>query len=145
MFLQRTPREKWILTWRHMSTPTCSGEMRTMYGMRLVNCASDEQQKKKKKCADLSAIQKINQALWPNADLASKPCVLQHFGFPPFSSITSKYCKGCKFHKKGGFKMLENCGVVPGPLTSFIPQGSTQSLLVYQSRRTSTRELKCFS
>ncbi len=101
--------------------------------------------KKEKKCADLSAIQNINQALWRNADLASKPCVLQHFGFPHFSSITSKYCKGCKFHKKRGFKMLENCGVVPGPLTSFIPQGSTQSLLVYQSRRTSTRELKCFS
>ena len=31
-----------------MSMPTCSGDMWTMYGMRLDNCATDEQQKKKK-------------------------------------------------------------------------------------------------
>ena len=98
---------------------TCSGEMLTMYGMRLESGAHDEQQKKKKKCADLSALPKIDMALWRNADFDSKPCVLQHFGFPPFSSITSKYCKGYKFQKKGDFKMLKNHGVVPGPVTLF--------------------------
>ena len=59
----------------------------------------------------------MDAALRRNADFASKPCVLQHFGSPPFNSITSKYCKGYKFHKKEDFKMLKNRGVVPGPVT----------------------------
>ena len=71
----------------------------------------------KKKWADLSAFPKIDMGLWQNADFDSKPCVLQHFGSPPFNSITSKYCKGYKFHKKEDFKMLKNRGVVPGPVT----------------------------
>ena len=61
----------------------------------------------------------MDAALRRNADFASKPCVLQHFGSPPFNSITSKYCKGYKFHKKEDFKMLKNRGVVPGPVTLF--------------------------
>ena len=69
----------------------------------------------KKKWADLSAFPKIDMGLWQNADFDSKPCVLQHFGSPPFNSITSKYCKGYKFHKKEDFKMLKNRGVAPGP------------------------------
>ena len=73
----------------------------------------------KKKWADLSAFPKIDMGLWQNADFDSKPCVLQHFGSPPFNSITSKYCKGYKFHKKEDFKMLKNRGVVPGPVTLF--------------------------
>ena len=62
----------------------------------------------------------MDAALRRNADFASKPCVLQHFGSPPFNSITSKYCKGYKFHKKEDFKMLKNRGVVPGPVTLFL-------------------------
>ena len=62
----------------------------------------------------------MDAALRRNADFASKPCVLQHFGSPPFNSITSKYCKGYKFHKKEDFKMLKNRGVVPGPVTLFV-------------------------
>ena len=94
-------REKSESSIENMPTmPTCSGEMRRMYGMRLDNCANDEQEKTKKKRADLHAFQKIDTALWRNAGLDSKRCILQHFGFPPFSSITSKYCKSCKFHKK---------------------------------------------
>ena len=71
----------------------------------------------KKKWADLSAFPKTDMGLWQNADFDSKPCVLQHFGSPPFNSITSKYCKGYKFHKKEDFKMLKNRGVAPGPVT----------------------------
>ena len=63
----------------------------------------------------------MDAALRRNADFASKPCVLQHFGSPPFNSITSKYCKGYKFHKKEDFKMLKNRGVVPGPVTVVSP------------------------
>ena len=74
----------------------------------------------KKKWADLSAFPKIDMGLWQNADFDSKPCVLQHFGSPPFNSITSKYCKGYKFHKKEDFKMLKNRGVAPGPVTLFV-------------------------
>ena len=62
----------------------------------------------------------MDAALRRNSDFASKPCVLQHFGSPPFNSITSKYCKGYKFHKKEDFKMLKNRGAVPGPVTLFI-------------------------
>ena len=47
MFLQRTTREKWILAWKLMSMPICSDEMRTMYGMRLDNCAKDNNEGKK--------------------------------------------------------------------------------------------------
>ena len=71
-----------------------------------------------KKSAQISGRStKMDAALRRNADFASKPCVLQHFGSPPFNSITSKYCKGYKFHKKEDFKMLKNRGVVPGPVT----------------------------
>ena len=73
----------------------------------------------KEKSAQISRLStKMDAALQRNADFDSKPCVLQHFGFPPFDSITSKYCKGYKFHKKEDFKMLKNRGVVPGPVTS---------------------------
>ena len=72
----------------------------------------------KEKSAQISRLStKMDAALQRNADFDSKPCVLQHFGFPPFDSITSKYCKGYKFHKKEDFKMLKNRGVVPGPVT----------------------------
>ena len=83
----------------------------------------------------------MDAALRRNADFASKPCVLQHFGSPPFNSITSKYCKGYKFHKKEDFKMLKNRGVVPGPVTLFVnvgkhtmamnPMGDEQTHMAY--------------
>ena len=40
-WLLKITRRKWILAWRHMSLPTCSVAMRTMYGMRLESCAND--------------------------------------------------------------------------------------------------------
>ena len=85
----------------------------------------------KEKSAQISGRStKMDAALRRNADFASKPCVLQHFGSPPFNSITSKYCKGYKFHKKEDFKMLKNRGVVPGPVTLFV---SLVKLLFYHN------------
>ena len=74
---------------------------------------------KQKKVSRSECFPKIDMGLWQNADFDSKPCVLQHFGSPPFNSITSKYCKGYKFHKKEDFKMLKKPRVVPGPVTLF--------------------------
>ena len=75
--------------------------MRTMYGTR-----AKTKKSRKKKCAHVNVIRKMNVSLKRNADVTSKPCFLQHFGFPPFSSISSKYCKGCKFQNKGDYKTL---------------------------------------
>lgn len=47
-----------------------------------------------------SVFRKMNVSLLRYVGLASKPFVLQHFGVPPFSSINSKYCKGCKSQNK---------------------------------------------
>lgn len=96
---QRARLEMWILAWRQMSMPTCSAGMQTMYGIKRGTFArGNAKQIKKVRTCQLSEKWRCR---FCDCGLASKPFVLQHhFGFPPFSSINSKYCKGCNSRTK---------------------------------------------
>ena len=114
MFLQRITLEKCILRWRHIRLYACMFRHETG---QLCEGANTKKERSPHEPTIFSLIRKINVSLQRNADLASKPCLLQHFGFPPFSSISPKYCKVCKFQNKGDYKMLKRRGIVPGSVT----------------------------